>query len=92
MNKVHGVENPRVALLNVGTEDTKGGELQLEAFKLLSNSEVNFIGNVEARDVLNGVCDVLVCDGFSGNILLKTCEGTVGVLMNNLKTVFKKNT
>lgn len=89
--KSMGVENPRVALLNVGTEDTKGGELQLEAFKLLSNSEVNFIGNVEARDVLNGVCDVLVCDGFSGNILLKTCEGTVGVLMNNLKTVFKKN-
>ena len=89
--KSMGVENPRVALLNVGTEDTKGGELQLEAFKLLSNSEVNFIGNVEARDVLNGVCDVLVCDGFSGNILLKTCEGTVGVLMNNLKAVFKKN-
>jgi len=89
--KSMGVENPRVALLNVGTEDTKGGELQLEAFKLLSESEVNFIGNVEARDVLNGVCDVLVCDGFSGNILLKTCEGTVAVLMNNLKTVFKKN-
>ena len=86
-----GVENPRVGLLNVGTEDTKGGELQLQAFKLLSESEVNFVGNVEARDVLNGVCDVLVCDGFSGNILLKTCEGTVAVLMNNLRPVFKKN-
>jgi len=89
--KSMGVENPRVALLNVGTEDTKGGDLQLQAFKLLSESEVNFVGNVEARDVLNGVCDVLVCDGFSGNVLLKTCEGTVGVLMGNLKQIFTKN-
>lgn len=87
-----GVENPRVALLNVGTEDTKGGELQLQAFKLMSECEdINFIGNVEARDVLNGVCDVIVTDGFSGNVLLKTCEGTVAVLMGNLKQVFTKN-
>ncbi len=86
-----GVENPRVALLNVGTEDTKGGDTQQAAFALLKAADINFIGNVEARDVLCGVCDVLVCDGFSGNVLLKMCEGTVGVVMSNLKAVFMKN-
>ncbi len=86
-----GVENPRVGLLNVGTEDTKGGETQQKAFELLKNADINFIGNIEARDVLCGVCDVLVCDGFSGNVLLKTCEGTVGVVMSNLKAIFMKN-
>lgn len=91
MKNQMGIENPRVALLNVGTEDTKGGELQLQTFELLKNSELNFIGNVEARDVLCGVCDVLVCDGFSGNVLLKTCEGTVSVVMSNLKGIFKKS-
>lgn len=91
MKNQMGIENPRVALLNVGTEDTKGGELQLQTFELLKNSELNFIGNVEARDVLCGVCDVLVCDGFSGNVLLKTCEGTVSVVMSNLKSIFKKS-
>lgn len=89
-NQMH-VEQPRVGLLNVGTEDTKGGELQLAAFALMKEAPVHFIGNVEARDVLNGVCDVLVCDGFSGNVLLKTCEGTVSVVMNNIKAVLKKN-
>ena len=91
MKNQMGIENPRVALLNVGTEDTKGGELQLQTFELLKNSELNFIGNVEARDVLCGVCDVIVCDGFSGNVLLKTCEGTVSVVMSNLKSIFKKS-
>ncbi len=91
MKNQMGVENPRVGLLNIGTEDTKGGELQQQTFELLKNSELNFIGNVEARDVLNGVCDVLVCDGFSGNVLLKTCEGTVSVVMSNLKNIFKKS-
>ncbi len=86
-----GVENPRVALLNVGSEDTKGGETQQAAFKMLKDANINFVGNVEARDVLNGVCDVIVCDGFSGNVLLKTCEGTVAVVMSNLKGIFKKN-
>lgn len=86
-----GIENPRVALLNVGTEDTKGGETQQKAFELLKSADINFIGNVEARDVLCGVCDVLVCDGFSGNVLLKMCEGTVGVVMSNLKGIFMKN-
>jgi len=79
---------PRVGLLNVGTEDTKGGELQLATFPLLKESGLNFIGNVEARDVPAGVADVVVADGFSGNILLKTLEGTVDMLMKNLKSSF----
>jgi glycerol-3-phosphate acyltransferase PlsX len=79
---------PRVGLLNVGTEDTKGGELQLATFPLLKESDLNFIGNVEARDVPAGVADVVVADGFSGNVLLKTLEGTVDMLLKNLKQSF----
>ncbi len=79
---------PRVGLLNVGTEDTKGGELQLATFPLLKESGLNFIGNVEARDVPAGVADVVVADGFAGNVLLKTMEGTIDTLMKNLKTAF----
>lgn len=79
---------PRVGLLNVGTEDTKGGELQLATFPLLKESGLNFIGNVEARDVPAGVSDVVVADGFSGNVLLKTMEGTIDALMKNLKQSF----
>ena len=79
---------PRVGLLNVGTEDTKGGELQLATFPLLKESGLNFIGNVEARDVPAGVADVVVADGFSGNVLLKTMEGTVDMLLKNLKESF----
>lgn len=79
---------PRVGLLNVGTEDTKGGELQLATFPLLKESGLNFVGNVEARDVPAGVADVVVADGFSGNVLLKTLEGTVDMLMKNLKASF----
>ena len=79
---------PRVGLLNVGTEDTKGGELQLATFPLLKESGLNFIGNVEARDVPAGVADVVVADGFAGNVLLKTLEGTVDMLLKNLKQSF----
>ncbi len=86
-----GIDNPRVALLNVGTEDTKGGELQKETFALLQNMPLNFIGNVEARDLLFGAADVVVCDGFSGNIALKSIEGTAQFLLSNLKPVFTKN-
>lgn len=92
MNKVQGVQNPRVGLANIGTEDTKGGELQKEAFGLLkSNPNINFVGNVEARDVPFGVADVVVSDGFTGNVLLKTYEGVANVIMKNIKQVFKKN-
>lgn len=88
MQRMFSLEAPRVGLLNVGTEDTKGGELQQTAFGLLKESELSFIGNVEARQVPAGAADVVVSDGFSGNVLLKTMEGTVGMLMKNLKGIF----
>ena len=73
---VHGVENPRVALLNIGEEDSKGNLLTIAAYKLLSESdELNFTGNIEGRDLFTGMADVIVCDGFTGNIVLKEAEG-----------------
>jgi glycerol-3-phosphate acyltransferase PlsX len=94
--KNFGVEAPRVGLLNIGTEDSKGTPLQKEAYGLLKNAAeqglLNFIGNVEAREVLHGGVDVVVCDGFSGNVLLKSIEGTamfMGSLMKH--KIFKRN-
>ena len=94
--KSFGVENPRVGLLNIGTEDSKGTPLQKEAYALLKDASekgiLNFIGNVEGRDVLLGGVDVVVCDGFSGNVLLKSIEGTayfMGSLMKH--KIFKRN-
>ncbi|WP_054956444.1 phosphate acyltransferase PlsX [Paenibacillus dakarensis] len=86
--KVHGISKPRVGLLNVGTEPGKGNELTKHAYPLLEQLPIHFVGNVEARDVMNGVCDVLVCDGFAGNILLKSIEGTAGALFSLLKEQF----
>ena len=87
-----GVENPRVALLNVGAEDTKGGELQHEAFAILKEAgdagSINFIGNIEAKDAYFNAAEVIVTDGFSGNVMLKTIEGTAKFLMTNLKDAF----
>lgn len=90
MQKVLGVERPRVGLANIGTEKTKGGPLQLEAYELMETSDYHFIGNVEARDVPFGACDVLVADGFTGNMLLKMYEGVAGAMMVNIKAIFKK--
>ena len=91
-----GRENPRVGLLNNGTEDTKGTALQLETFALLKDAHeagrINFIGNVEARSLLLGGVDVVVADGFSGNILLKGIEGTAMFLMGEIKQVFMAGT
>ncbi|MEE1186159.1 MAG: phosphate acyltransferase PlsX [Acutalibacteraceae bacterium] len=91
---VKGVLNivqPRIGLLNVGTEDSKGGSVQKEAFGLLKELDINFIGNIEARDVLPGVCDVCVADGFSGNIFLKASEGACMVMLKNIKRILKRN-
>lgn len=86
-NRVRGVNKPRVGLLNNGTEETKGSELTKKAFELLSeNKAINFIGNVEARDLLNGPADVVVTDGFTGNAVLKSIEGTALNMMSLLKT------
>ncbi|TFB23245.1 phosphate acyltransferase PlsX [Filobacillus milosensis] len=92
VENVRDIKNPRVGLLNVGTEDQKGSELVKEAFKLLEQAPINFIGNVEARDLLEGAADVVVTDGFSGNIALKSIEGTALTLFTMLKQSFMKNT
>lgn len=90
-----GVENPRVGLLNIGSEDSKGTQLQKDAYALLKDASdrglLNFTGNVEARDVPLGAVDVVVCDGFSGNILIKSIEGTAMFMSSMLKRMFKKN-
>lgn len=82
---VYGRVRPRVGLLNVGTEKEKGTPALQEAYKLLAESDLNFVGNVEGRDVPLGIADVIVCDGFTGNILLKFAEGLAGGLMHLLK-------
>ena len=91
MTHVLGRKDAKIGLLNIGTEEHKGGSLQLETFALLKESGLPFIGNVEARDVPAGAADVIVADGFTGNILLKTMEGTVSMLLHNLKAIFKTN-
>lgn len=92
LEKVIGVEKPRIGLANVGTEDHKGGELQRQAFAMLKESQLNFIGNIEARDISNDGADVVVADGFTGNIILKMFEGAVAMVMGKFKEVFTKNT
>lgn len=92
MEKVAGIENPRVALLNNGAEDTKGTPTHVEAHKLMAaNKRINFIGNIEGRYVMNNIADVVVADGFSGNIALKTSEGVASFMNKMLKGMFKKN-
>ena len=86
MENVYGVEKPRVALLNVGKEAEKGDETRQEAYKLLEETEgLNFVGNMESRDLLSGNYNVVVADGFSGNVLVKTTEGTALELLKKLK-------
>jgi len=91
-SKVHGIKEPRVGLLNVGTEPGKGNEVTKAAYPLLEAAPIRFVGNVEARDILNGVCDVLVCDGFVGNVMLKSLEGTAQTLFGALKQEFTRTT
>ena len=90
-----GVEDPKVGLLNIGTEDTKGTPLQKEAYALLKDAGdkglINFVGNVEGRDVPMGAVDVVVCDGFAGNVLLKSIEGTAMFMGSLMSRMFKKN-
>lgn len=88
LKSVEGIKEPEIALLNIGTEDTKGGPLQIESYKLLKQSPINFIGNVEARDIPNGVCDAVIADGFTGNIALKLYEGVALTLMKMIKEMF----
>jgi glycerol-3-phosphate acyltransferase PlsX len=89
------IEEPRVGLLNNGTEDSKCVPLRKESYALLQadgeKSTIHFIGSGEARDAMLGVCDVLVCDGFSGNVMLKSIEGTALFLGSLIKGMFTKN-
>lgn len=90
--QVMQISKPRVGLLNVGTEENKGNELTKETFHLLKEQKnIHFIGNIEARDILFGICDVTVCDGFSGNILLKSLEGMAEALFKLLREEFTRD-
>lgn len=91
--QVRGIEKPTVGLLNIGTEDKKGNDLTKQAFKLLKEqNDINFIGNVEARELLNHAADVVVTDGFTGNMVLKTIEGVAGNIFAMLKEEFLSST
>lgn len=89
--KVRGIDKPRVGLLNIGTEDKKGNELTKAAFGLLKDAPINFIGNVESRELMNGVADVVVTDGFTGNMVLKTIEGTAMSMFKMIKDAMMSN-
>ena len=93
--KVMGIENPRVGLLNIGAEEEKGDALRHEVFPLLKAAgdagRINFVGNIEATDAMMGGADVVVADGFAGNVMLKTMEGTAKFLLKELKGVFLTN-
>jgi glycerol-3-phosphate acyltransferase PlsX len=90
--EVDGVKNPRVALLNMGEEDNKGSDhIKLAATKLQQNSEINYTGFIEGNDIFNNKAEVIVCDGFVGNVALKTCEGVARLLYEKLKHISKRN-
>lgn len=92
MRRLYGIENPTVGLLNNGTEECKGTPLQIETGKRLrANGSINFTGNVEASAVMEGACDVLVCDGFTGNVFLKATEGMGKQILTSLKDVYSKD-
>lgn len=91
LENVEGIDNPAIGLLNIGTEDTKGTELQKEAYTMLQNSPINFVGNIESREMPKGECDAVITDGFTGNIALKLIEGTASTLFKLIKQVLYKN-
>lgn len=91
LEKVEGIENPKIGLLNIGVEDTKGDELRVEAYKLLKEAPINFIGNVESREMPKGICDAVIADGYTGNIALKLIEGTSITLFKMIKGALYKN-
>lgn len=91
LETIWGRENPRVALLSIGEETGKGNQLVREAYKLLSSSDLNFSGNIEGRDMYRGDVDIVVCDGFIGNICLKLSEGLAETILEMLKNEVKKS-
>lgn len=91
MEKVFGMSSPKVGLINIGGEEEKGSELTKQAYQLLKNAPVNFVGNAEGRDLLSGQFDVLVCDGFTGNIVLKFVEGCAKTILGMLKGYIRES-
>lgn len=89
--ELFGTANPKVALLSNGTENSKGNELIKQTFPLMEKMPINFVGNIEARDALSGDYDVLVCDGFTGNVFLKATEGAVNLVMGEIKGALSSN-
>lgn len=88
MNSIYGIKSPTVGLVNNGVEETKGTPTEIEAYKLFKEADVNFAGNIEAREIPNAPCDVLVTDGFTGNAILKLIEGMGSFIFSELKTMF----
>ena len=78
-------------MLNIGVEDTKGDELRVEAYKLLKEAPINFVGNIESREMPKGICDAVITDGYTGNIALKLIEGTSTTMFKMIKGILKKN-
>jgi glycerol-3-phosphate acyltransferase PlsX len=91
MQSVLGLQNPRIGLMSIGEESTKGNELTKEAFERIQASSLNFIGNVEGKDIFSGKADVIVSDGFTGNVALKACEGMVETLFSLVRREIMKN-
>lgn len=91
MKSVENIENPKIALLNIGVEENKGNELIKESYQQLKKLPINFVGNIEAREFLSGCADVVVSDGFSGNVLLKGTEGAVKMVLKQLKSEIKSS-
>lgn len=91
MNHIIGIDKPRVGLLNIGEESSKGGDVVQEAYTLLNGSNLNFTGNIEGRDILKGKADVIVCDGFNGNILLKFGESLARMISTTMKRTIRGN-
>jgi len=89
--KIVGVSSPRVGLMSVGEEESKGNDLTKEVHQALKQLHLNFIGNVEGRDIYNGRADVIVCDGFTGNVALKTSEGLIEAVLKLLKDELSRN-
>lgn len=90
-NNVLGMKNARVALVNIGAEEHKGNDVTRAAYEMLKKAPVNFTGNIEGRDIMDGAADVIVCDGFVGNVILKLTEGLATTLLRNIKQMFMKN-
>ncbi|MBE6728016.1 MAG: phosphate acyltransferase PlsX [Ruminococcaceae bacterium] len=85
VENVEGIKNPKIGLLNIGTEETKGDPLHQEAYSLLKEAPINFVGNIESREMPKGVCDAVITDGFTGNIALKLMEGTITTMFKLVK-------